>query len=210
MLSQQKADGEILALFGKVISIVLLLSLLSILGYKYFGAVSNIGSQGLKVDHHRLLNVLGMVKAQWLAKGRPSEMRLDWDMGGEYASSFSANPVNQAESVNGSESDNEVESVSVNSELQNSSKVMGKRAAQSTDVNFVKMSSGGWPLPKNLDSLGCEHLWYQLLGENTASQHLVSEIGANGDVCSYIASNYDRLGYHLRSGRVIFLTNDAE
>ncbi len=161
MLSQQQADGELLQVFGKVVAIVLLLTLLGVLGFRYFGSVNNISAQGLRVDHTRLLNVLGMVKAQWLAKGRPNEMKLTWDSTGtKYADSF------------------------------------------------VKMSSGGWPLPNNLDSSGCEQLWYQLLGLDTLSQQLVSEIGAKREVCSYIANNSDRVGYQLTSGRVIFLTND--
>lgn len=89
MKSQQKADGELLQVFGKVVAIVLLLTLLSVLGFRYFGSVSNISSQGLRVDHNRLLNVLGMVKAQWLAQGRPTEMKLTWaSTGTEYAESY--------------------------------------------------------------------------------------------------------------------------
>lgn len=161
MQSQQQADGELLQVFGKVVAIVLLLTLLSVLGFRYFGSVNNISAQGLRVDHTRLLNVLGMVKAQWLAQGRPSEMHLSWDSAGtEYATSI------------------------------------------------VKMSSGGWPLPNQANSSGCEQLWYQLLGHDTLSQQLVSKMSAEGDVCSYIANNSDRLGYQLISGHVIFLTND--
>ncbi|BAJ00263.1 hypothetical protein [Shewanella violacea] len=81
MLSQQKADGELLGLFSKMIAIVLLLALLAILGFRYFGSVNNIAAQGLRVDHTRLLNVLGMIKGKWLAQGRPKQMMLDWDTG---------------------------------------------------------------------------------------------------------------------------------
>ncbi|WP_394147706.1 hypothetical protein [Shewanella atlantica] len=79
MQSQQQADGELLQMFGKVIAIVLLLTLLGILGVRYFSSVDKLGAQGLRVDHNKMLNVLAMVKAQWLAKGRPAEMRLEWD-----------------------------------------------------------------------------------------------------------------------------------
>ena len=173
MLSQQKADGELLELYGKMIAIVLLLALLGVLGFRYFGSVNHIAAQGLRIDHTRLLNVLGMIKGQWLAQGRPKEMRLDWDTG-----------------------------ISISAD---------KKSTQITsDMNFVKMSSGGWPLPNKLDSAGCEQLWYQLLGLDTASQQVVSVLGQEGDVCSYVANDFDRLGYQLTTGRVIFLTNDKE
>ncbi|SQH74911.1 conserved protein of unknown function [Shewanella benthica] len=173
MLSQQKADGELLELYGKMIAIALLLALLGVLGFRYFGSVNHLAAQGLRIDHTRLLNVLGMIKAQWLAQGRPKEMRLDWDTG-----------------------------ISISAD---------KHSTQITaDMNFVKMSSGGWPLPNKLDSAGCEQLWYRLLGLDTASQQVVSVFGQGGDVCSYVANNFDRLGYQLTSGRVIFLTNDKE
>ena len=173
MLSQQKADGELLELYGKMIAIVLLLALLSVLGFRYFGSVNHISAQGLRIDHTRLINVLGMIKAQWLAQGRPKEMRLDWDTG--------------------------VSNSADRSFTQNTS-----------DINFVKMSSGGWPLPNKLDSAGCEQLWYQLLGLDTSSQQIVSLFAREGDVCSYVASNFDRVGYRLASGRVNFLTYDEE
>ncbi|MPY25884.1 hypothetical protein FM037_01880 [Shewanella psychropiezotolerans] len=172
MLSQQKADGELLELYGKMIAIVLLLALLGVLGFRYFGSVNNIAAQGLRIDHTRFLNVLGMIKAQWLAQGRPKEMRLDWDTG----------------SV-----------ISVNNQV-----------TELEEMNLVKMSSGGWPLPNKLDSAGCEQLWYRLLGLDTASQQVVSSLSQGGDVCSYVANNLDRLGYQLTTGRVIFLTNDKE
>jgi len=82
MQSQQQADGELLQMFGKVIAIVLLLTLLGILGFRYFGSVDRLSAQGLRVDHTKMLNVLAMIKAQWLAKGRPPELRLEWDTGG--------------------------------------------------------------------------------------------------------------------------------
>ncbi|MEC4725445.1 hypothetical protein HWQ46_07785 [Shewanella sp. D64] len=79
MLNQQKADGELLQVFGKVVSMLLILALLAILGFKYFDSVDNIGAQSLKRDHTKLINILAMVKAQWFAQGRPESMPLDWN-----------------------------------------------------------------------------------------------------------------------------------
>lgn len=79
MLSQQKADGELLQVLGKVVSILLILALLAILSFRYFSSVDKIGAQTLKVDHTKLINVLAMVKAQWLAQGRPDLLPLDWN-----------------------------------------------------------------------------------------------------------------------------------
>ncbi|MEI6859478.1 MAG: hypothetical protein V5788_06810 [Shewanella sp.] len=82
MLSQQKADGDLLGLFGRVIAMVLLIILLGVLSFRYLGSMNNIAAQALWIDHSRFLNVLIMIKAKWLAQGKPKEMRLDWDTGG--------------------------------------------------------------------------------------------------------------------------------
>lgn len=64
--------------YAKLVALILLLIVLAILGFRYLGSVQQVSAQGLVVEHTRLLNVLGMIKAQWLAKGRPEMMRLDW------------------------------------------------------------------------------------------------------------------------------------
>ncbi|RTR40466.1 hypothetical protein EKG38_00660 [Shewanella canadensis] len=168
MQSQQQADGELLQMFGKVIAIVLLLTLLSILGFRYFASVDKISAQGLRVDHTKMLNVLAMVKAQWLAKGRPSEMRLEWDTSG----------------------------------------FQEREPFEAAGQNLVKMSHGGWPLPDVADSVGCKQLWRQLLGRGPVEQQVVTQLNSEGDVCSYIANNSERLSYQLTTGRVIFLTEE--
>ncbi len=168
MLSQQQADGELLQMLGKVIAIVLLLTLLSILGFRYFGSVDKLSAQGLRVDHTKMLNVLAMIKAQWLSKGRPPEMKLEWDTSGFQDSE----PF-------------EIEGYTI-----------------------VKMSRGGWPLPEAENSMGCKQLWHQLLGREPHKQQIVTRLGSEGDVCSYVATNSDRLSYHLTTGRVIFLTKE--
>ncbi|ABV35161.1 conserved hypothetical protein [Shewanella sediminis HAW-EB3] len=173
MQSQQQADGELVQMFGKVIAIVLLLTLLSILGFRYFASVDKISAQGLRLDHSKLLNVLAMVKGQWLAKGRPSEMRLEWDTSG----------------------------------FQDSEPfiIEGENSEEHT---LVKMSHGGWPLLDTADSVGCKQLWRQLLGRELVEQQVVTQLNPEGDVCSYIANNSDRLSYQLSTGRVVFLTKE--
>ncbi|MBW8182827.1 hypothetical protein [Shewanella nanhaiensis] len=84
MLSQQKADGELLQVLGKVVSLLLILVLLATLAFKYFSSLETVGVQRLKADHTKLINVLGMVKAQWFAQGRPDLMPLDWNSFGIY------------------------------------------------------------------------------------------------------------------------------
>jgi len=168
MQSQQQADSELLQMFGKVAAIVLLLTLLSILGVRYFGSVDKISAQGLRVDHTKMLNILAMVKTQWLVRGRPTEMKLEWD-GLDFAT---------------------------------------QKQQVSVVQNLVKMSAGGWPLPGTADSKGCKQLWRQLLGRKPIEQQLVTQLSAEGDVCSFVANNSDRLSYQLTTGRVIFLTKE--
>jgi hypothetical protein len=90
MQNQQKADGELLHVFGKVVSILLILALLTILGFKYFSSVDNVGAQSFKREHTKLINMLAMVKAQWFTQGRPDLMPLDWN-------SFDGNAPNKHE-----------------------------------------------------------------------------------------------------------------
>ncbi|MCZ4337303.1 hypothetical protein [Shewanella colwelliana] len=78
MERQQQADSELMQVYGKIIAIVLMLLILAILGFKFFASVEKVSANGLKVEHSRLLNVLAMVRSQWLTQGRPPQMRLDW------------------------------------------------------------------------------------------------------------------------------------
>ncbi|QYJ98051.1 hypothetical protein K0J45_02025 [Shewanella alkalitolerans] len=78
MQNQQRVDSELMQAYGKMIAIVVLLLILGVLGYGYFAKVDQVSSQGLKLEHSRLLNVLAMVRSQWLVQGRPAEMHLDW------------------------------------------------------------------------------------------------------------------------------------
>ncbi|ASJ95444.1 hypothetical protein [Shewanella marisflavi] len=78
MKNQQRVDGELMQAYGKVVAILVLLLILGGLGYGYFAKVDQVSSQGLRFEHNRLLNVLAMVRSQWLVQGRPKEMRLDW------------------------------------------------------------------------------------------------------------------------------------
>lgn len=79
MLNQQKSDGELLQVFGKVVSLLLILLLLAILSFKYFNSVDKVSVQSFNRDHTKLIHVLGMVKAQWFAQGRPDLLPLDWN-----------------------------------------------------------------------------------------------------------------------------------
>lgn len=78
MENQERADGELMQVYGKVAAILVFLLILGVLGYGYFAKVDQVSSQGLRLEHGRLLNVLAMVRSQWLVQGRPKEMRLDW------------------------------------------------------------------------------------------------------------------------------------
>ncbi|MCG9747990.1 hypothetical protein [Shewanella sp. Isolate8] len=78
MENQTRVDSELMQAYGKMIAIVVLLLILGGLGYGYFAKVDQVSSQGLKLEHSRLLNVLAMVRSQWLVQGRPAEMHLDW------------------------------------------------------------------------------------------------------------------------------------
>lgn len=78
MLSQQKADNELLTLLGKIFALIILLLVLSYLAFGYFVSIQQVGQQNIQVVHNRLLNTLGVIRSQWLIRGKPSSLKLDW------------------------------------------------------------------------------------------------------------------------------------
>ncbi|GIU43636.1 hypothetical protein [Shewanella algidipiscicola] len=81
MQRQQLADSELIQLYGKIIAIVVVLIILTVLAFRFMGGVEQVSSQGLKVEHTRLVNVLAMVRSQWLSQGRPDSLLLNWSTG---------------------------------------------------------------------------------------------------------------------------------
>lgn len=90
MQRQQLADSELIQLYGKMIAIVVVLLILTVLAFRFMGSVEQVSNQGLKVEHTRLVNVLAMVRSQWLSQGRPDSLLLNWSTG---ESSTSVEPV---------------------------------------------------------------------------------------------------------------------
>ncbi len=78
MPSQHQAEEDLLRTFARLAALLLLLVILAVLGVRYFSAVDQVSARGLQLEHHRLLNVLAMVRSQWLSLGRPEQMQLDW------------------------------------------------------------------------------------------------------------------------------------
>ena len=80
MQSQQKADNDLLHIYGRMISVGLVLVIMAVVGAKYFLTLPQIAARGLEVEHTRLLNVLVMVRSQWLSLGKPQQMQLNWEV----------------------------------------------------------------------------------------------------------------------------------
>lgn len=79
MQTQQKAESDLLRLYGRIIAIGLVLVIMAVIGAKYFFTLPQIAARGLEVDHARFLNVLVMVRSQWLSLGKPPQMQLNWE-----------------------------------------------------------------------------------------------------------------------------------
>ncbi|QYJ86506.1 hypothetical protein K0I73_01750 [Shewanella mesophila] len=162
MQIQQQADSELIQVYGKIVAIAVMLLILAVLGFRFVGSVDKVSAQGLKIEHARLLNVLAMVRSQWMSQGRPTQMMLDWstalDRGGG-------------------------------------------------EQNIILMSNQGWPTLDKISENSCNQLWWQLLGSKNNLAQVTTSRGIDGDICSFIASNGDRLSYQLSTGRVIFLTD---
>ncbi|MCL1113749.1 MULTISPECIES: hypothetical protein [Shewanella] len=192
MLSQQKADDDLLKVYGKMIAIVVLLIVLSVLGARYIKTEPILTSQGLAFEHNRLLNVLAMVKSQWLTSGRPNRMLLSW--------------YNVAPKVlNNSDSDVATES-SKNGQFSASAASDNTEAELIGTDNWITLSAKGWPIVDTFDNDGCQQLWQQLLATRTSELALSVEYQAEDKVCRYVSPNQSSLSYQLLTGRVIFLS----
>lgn len=139
-----------------------MLLILAVLGFRFVASVDKVSAQGLKIEHARLLNVLAMVRSQWMTQGRPTQMMLDW-------------------STTLTRGDGE--------------------------QNVVLIGNQGWPTLDKVSESSCNQLWWQLLGTKNNIAQVVTSQEESGDICSFIASNGDRLSYQLNTGRVIFLTD---
>lgn len=162
MHSQQKAESDLLRVYGRMITIILVLVMMAVIGIKYFSSMPQVAARSVELEHTRFLNVLAMVRSQWLSLGKPAQLRLDWEV---------FTDQNQA-----------------------------------VGQSVVKMSALGWPQPKQLDHLGCQELWLQLMGSELQEDTLMGEFFPKDTSCRYHSQNGDSIGYQLNSGRVIFLT----
>ncbi len=80
MQSQQKAESDLLRVYGRLVSLTLLLIILAVIGFKYFATMPQLAARSVELEHTRFLNVLAMVRSQWLSLGKPQQMGLDWEV----------------------------------------------------------------------------------------------------------------------------------
>lgn len=80
MRSQQKAESNLLNLYGRMIALIVVLTMMAIIGIKYFSTMPQLAARGLELEHTRFLNIVAMVRSQWLSLGKPSQMNLDWEI----------------------------------------------------------------------------------------------------------------------------------
>lgn len=80
MQSQQKAESDLLRVYGRLISLCLILIIFAVIGVKHFATMPQLAARSVELEHARFLNVLAMVRSQWLSLGKPQQMRLDWEV----------------------------------------------------------------------------------------------------------------------------------
>jgi hypothetical protein len=192
MLSQQKADGDLLKVYGRVIAIVVVLTLLAIFGGRYVNTASNIGGRGLEFEHNRFLNVLAMVRSQWLASGRPHKMQLSWH---HMASNVTSSKISDDNTVS-KDAPSKMDAINTDADL------------VGTD-NWIAMSNQGWPTIDTNDVQGCEQLWGHLLATNVQELNITVDYQPDENICRYYSGNTASLSYQLQTGRVIFLMSDG-
>ncbi|QSX33242.1 hypothetical protein JYB87_16180 [Shewanella avicenniae] len=80
MQPQEQGDLKSLGLFRITIALLVFLLLMLVLANRYFNGINTLSSNGLALEHNRLLNVLAMVRSQWQSLGKPQKMTADWLM----------------------------------------------------------------------------------------------------------------------------------
>ncbi|QIR13366.1 hypothetical protein [Shewanella aestuarii] len=194
MLRQQKADDDLLKVYGRILALVVLLLVLGVLGFRHFNTVPTLVGQSFAMEHNRLLNILAMVKSQWLSTGRPDKILLNWQ-------SMAPNVLKTLdEDIKANKKSNVGES-----DTNNAVNLSRDFDSQLATGNWISLSKQGWPVLETLDVKGCERLWYQLLVSPLKQVNVSydAEIG----VCRFIAPDSTTISYQTTSGRVIFLAN---
>lgn len=80
MHSQQKAESDLLRIYGRMITIILVLVILAVIGNQYFSSMPQVAARSAELAHARFLNVLAMVHSRWLSLGKPQQLQLDWEV----------------------------------------------------------------------------------------------------------------------------------
>ncbi|UCX06204.1 hypothetical protein [Shewanella glacialimarina] len=182
MLKQQKADDDLLKIYGRIVAISIFLLVLAVLGGKYFNAMPAIAGKSLALEHTRFLNITTMIKSQWLSSGRPKQLLLNWPSMAPKA------PDNKSA----------IESAKVT--LQSAADSLENQFV--TTDNWISLSDKGWPVIDTLDVPGCKRLWYQLLA--TQLTDIEVSYDANDKICRYTAEDSANINYQFTSGQVLF------
>ncbi|TCN86292.1 MSHA biogenesis protein MshF [Shewanella fodinae] len=80
MAPQRGADDSLMSVYRQLIALLLLLLLLGIIGVRYFNGLQQVADNSLQVEYNRVLNVLAMVRSQWLNQGKPVTLLADWQL----------------------------------------------------------------------------------------------------------------------------------
>ncbi|QBF83328.1 hypothetical protein EXU30_11915 [Shewanella maritima] len=183
MEKQQFAEHDIIKAYGRIISVTILVIVLGVLGYRHFSSIPSLVGQSLAIEHKRLLNILAMVRSQWLSSGRPSSLLLDWDSLASNMQASNQGVTGQDNGANSSEDETDLSNLGF------------------TD-NRISLSANGWPLLETENKAGCYRLWHQLLASST--DELSVTYDAKNKICRYMADNNDSVSYQVSSGRVIY------
>lgn len=196
MLRQQKADDDLLKVYGRVLALAVLLLVLAILGFRHFNTVPNLVGQSFAMEHNRLLNILAMVKSQWLSTGRPNKILLNWQsMAPNVLNTLDKDiTANKASSLGEGDKTN---AVSLQQDLD----------SQLAAGNWISLSKQGWPILDTPDSQGCERFWHQLLASPLQQIDVTYDIELS--VCRFTAPDSTMISYQTTSGRVIFLAGNT-
>ncbi|MBV7317383.1 MSHA biogenesis protein MshF [Shewanella sp. NIFS-20-20] len=74
----QPEQSNLVVAYKRLVTLILILLLLGIIGIRYFDILPQMSGKGLQLEHPRFINVLAMVKAQWLSVNRPQQLSLNW------------------------------------------------------------------------------------------------------------------------------------
>ncbi|WP_372871521.1 hypothetical protein [Shewanella sp.] len=85
MPSQRDVESDLIGTYRLLLAVIVLMLLLAIVGFRYFGSLDSIASNRMALEQTRWLNIVSMARSKWLGQGRGEVLKLEWEMLGRHS-----------------------------------------------------------------------------------------------------------------------------